>query len=39
LEASKRSLREERTVRVPLPESEELVAGEPTYTGFQRLTN
>jgi UDP-N-acetylglucosamine 3-dehydrogenase len=39
LEASKRSLREERTVRIPLPESEELVASEPTYTGFQRLTN
>src|SRR5438309_9454954 len=30
LETAKRSLREERTVQVPLPESEELVAGEST---------
>jgi len=39
LEASKRSLREERTVRVPLPESDELIAGESTHTVFRRLAN
>ena len=39
LEASKRSLREERTVQVPLPEPEELIASEPTRTGFPRLAN
>ena len=39
LETAKRSLREERTVQVPLPESEELVAGESTGTVFRRLAN
>jgi len=39
LETAKRSLREERTVQVPLPESEELIAGESTRTVFRRLAN
>jgi hypothetical protein len=39
LEASKRSLREERTVQVPPPESEELIAGESTRTVFRRLAD
>jgi UDP-N-acetylglucosamine 3-dehydrogenase len=39
LEASKRSLREERTVQVLLPESEELIAAESTRTVFRRLAN
>jgi UDP-N-acetylglucosamine 3-dehydrogenase len=39
LEASKRSLREERTVQVPPPESEEIMAGESTRTIFRRLAN
>ncbi len=37
LEASKRSLLEERTVQVRLPASEELVAGEPAQTRFRKL--
>jgi len=39
LEASKRSVLEERTVQVRLPASEELVAGEPSQTRFQKLTS
>src|SRR2546422_4370597 len=39
LETSKQSLHEERTVRVSLPEAEELLAGEPTQTGFRKLAN
>jgi UDP-N-acetylglucosamine 3-dehydrogenase len=39
LETSKQSLREERTVRVSLPGTEELLAGEPTQTGFRKLAN
>jgi len=39
LEASKRSLLEERTVQVRPPASEELVAGEPSQTGFRKLTS
>ncbi|TMI58834.1 Gfo/Idh/MocA family oxidoreductase [Candidatus Bathyarchaeota archaeon] len=38
LEASRRSLLEERTVQVRVPASEELVAGEPAQTGFRKLT-
>jgi len=38
LEASRRSRLEERTVQVRLPVSEELVAGEPSQTGFRKLT-
>src|SRR5207245_10995342 len=38
LEASRRSLLEERTVQGRVPASEELVAGEPAQTGFRRLT-
>src|SRR3989441_5697393 len=39
LEASRRSLLEEKTVQVRVPASEELVAGEPAQTGFRRLTS
>jgi predicted dehydrogenase len=39
LEASKRSLREERTVHVPLPESEDLIADGLPRTVFRRLAN
>ena len=39
LEASRRSLLEERTVQVRVPASEELVAGEPAQTGFRKLTS
>ena len=39
LETSKQSLREERTVRVSLPGTEELLAGEPTQTGFRKLAD
>jgi UDP-N-acetylglucosamine 3-dehydrogenase len=39
LEASRRSLREERTVEVPLPEIEELIVGGPARTGLQKLAN
>ncbi len=37
LEASKRSMLEERTVQVRPSASEELVAGEPAQTGFRKL--
>ena len=37
LEASKRSMLEERTVQVRPSASEELVAGEPTQTGLRKL--
>jgi predicted dehydrogenase len=39
LEASKRSLLEERTVQVRLSASEELVAGESAQTGVRKLTS
>jgi UDP-N-acetylglucosamine 3-dehydrogenase len=39
LEASKRSLLEERTVQVRLSAAEELVAGESAQTGFRKLTS
>ncbi len=39
LEASRRSLLEERSVQVRVPAYEELVAGEPAPTGFRKLTS
>ncbi|HEV2119255.1 MAG TPA: Gfo/Idh/MocA family oxidoreductase [Candidatus Bathyarchaeia archaeon] len=39
LEASRRSLLEERTVQVPVPSSEELVVGEPAQIGFRKITS
>jgi len=39
LEASKRSLYEERNVQVQRPESIEIPAGEQTHKGFRRLAN
>src|SRR2546428_8102720 len=38
LEASKRSVSEERTIQVSIPESEELIAIEPAQTGFRKLS-
>ncbi len=38
LEASKRSVSEERTIQVSIPESEELIASEPAQTGFRKLS-
>src|SRR6266700_2681926 len=39
LEASKKSLYEERSVQVQSPESTEIPAGEPTHKGFWKLSN
>ncbi len=39
LEASRRSLLEERSVQVRVPAYEELVTGEPSHTGFRKLTS
>ena len=39
LEASRRSMLEERTVQVQLSAPEELIAGEPSQTGFRELTS
>jgi predicted dehydrogenase len=38
LEASKRSMREERTLQISVPESEELIVREPTPAGFRELS-
>ena len=39
LEASRRSLLEERTVQVQLPAPEELIVGQASQTGFRELTS
>ncbi len=39
LEASKKSLYEERSVQIQSPESIEIPAGEPTHKGFWKLSN